>query len=90
MRELKFRHELSEEDVTTICIRYNFYTRGDVKAYTKMLDMCGEVTPNKLLQIAEDIVEHSDTENNEYLASYEALDEVMYYLSQRIKTTVTR
>ena len=72
--------ELRAEEVRDLCIRLNFYTRGDCKAYDKMLNRCGYITADELIEIASDIVEHSDCDNNEWLAPYQPLDEVICYL----------
>lgn len=84
-----FKVLLSSDDVINLCIEKNFYTRGNITEYSKMLDMCGpDMTPEKVVDIAQDIVDHSDPEN-EYLAQYEALDEVICYLQDLLKTRVT-
>lgn len=55
---------LSAEDVRNVCIKHNYYTRGDVKAYEKMLDrFIGHdkiVSDALLITTAEDIYQHTD------------------------------
>lgn len=84
-----FKVLLSSDDVRNLCIEKNFYTRGNITEYYKMLGMCGpDMTPEKVVEIAQDIVDHTDPEN-EWLAPYEALDEVIEYLQDLLKTRVT-
>ncbi len=51
-------------DVRQMCIDHRLYTRGDSKAYAKMLEKVTELdpTPRSLYRIAEDILNHSDPE----------------------------
>ena len=44
------------------CCQHEFYTRGDVRAYSNMFDMARQYdgTPGALSMIALDIVAHSD------------------------------
>ena len=87
-RELVFTHTLRAEDVRGMCIKMQFYTKGDCKAYSDMLNMCtAHITPETVRKIAEDIVEHTP-EDNPYIAEYEPVDEVMYYLTDLIETRV--
>ena len=52
----------SMSDVRETCIKHNLYTRGDVRAYDKMLNRVEELEPdtNGLYEIAKDIQEHSE------------------------------
>ena len=60
---------LSPDEVRNLCIKKDWYTRGDVNAYAAMLDKVWKIeeseksiTPDQLGEIAEDILAHSDTE----------------------------
>lgn len=77
------------EDVRAMCIKYDFYTCGDCEAYDHMLsDLCrGDMTSDRIIEIAEDIVEHSDPENK-YLKSYEPVDVVVGFLLEIIQTEI--
>ena len=84
------KHELfimlPSEDVRSLCVEKQFYTRGTNEQYAAMLDMClrSPMDSEKLIEIAEDIVEHTDPDN-EWIAPYEAIDEVVCYLLQLCK-----
>lgn len=58
---------LSSDDLRTLCIRNNWYTRGTCEEYERLFGLlhdelgCPEnMTTDKLAEIAEDIMEHSD------------------------------
>lgn len=54
------------DDVRNFCIRHNYYTAGDCRAYEKMLNMVENepYSDGLLYKVAKDILEHSeDTEN---------------------------
>lgn len=60
---------LSADDVRSLCISKEWYTRGDCEAYSNLLsgiydqeDRGEHFTANHLANIAQDIKEHSDTE----------------------------
>lgn len=54
------------DDVRCFCIRHNYYTAGDCRAYKTMLDMVkNEPYSDELLyKVAKDILEHSDDPEN--------------------------
>lgn len=64
--------------VRDTCIREDWYTCGDVKAYEKMLDEArandGEYTVRKMYRLACDILEHSEGTNT--------IENVMYILDK--------
>lgn len=61
---MRFGHYLIAETVRSMCIHYDYYTCGDNEAYSKMFEMCGEITePQQVIKIAEDIKSHSHTED---------------------------
>ena len=68
-------------DVRHLCIKHNFYTRGDNKAYSAMLDMVEESEPTtaNIYKVAKDIKEHSDT-------NYE-IENIMFELKKWCVTT---
>lgn len=54
--------KLERSKVWSKCVEKRWYTRGDISAYDRMLDMCTLPYSQTLLEeIAEDIVEHSDS-----------------------------
>ena len=61
--EVESRTKIYADEVRNKCIEKDWYTRGDNKAYGKMLDLCKdteEVTLVILMAIAEDIYAHSN------------------------------
>lgn len=52
----------SSSDIRSMCIKNDWYTAGDIKAYSKMLDFVEENEPTKLniWKVAQDVLEHSD------------------------------
>lgn len=78
MRRYRLKKRLYMEDVRTMCIRNELYTRGDNSAYSDMLDMCeyGTITTRNIYKIAEDIKYHSDTTKT--------VDDIAYMLMQKV------
>lgn len=78
--KVEFAHKLTASDVRAMCIRYDFYTCGDNEDYSKMLDKCNtdEATPELIEELACDIVNHSDVDNNEFLVSSYESDNTYY------------
>ena len=52
----------SSSDIRSMCIKNDWYTAGDIKAYSKMLDFVEANEPTKLniWKVAQDILENSD------------------------------
>lgn len=54
------------DDLRNLCIRKNWYTRGDNRQYSHMLyEMASDeknITTDDIVDIATDIMEHSDTD----------------------------
>lgn len=54
------------EDLRELCIRKNWYTRGDCKAYSHLLNELAHekenITTDDIVEIAQDILEHSNTD----------------------------
>ena len=81
MSNYNFVQVLTVEDVREVCIRHQYYTRGDCEAYQNMFDHCGYVNADTLEVIAKDIKDHSNTEDS-------VLD-IMQTLAVHIHTNVT-
>ena len=81
MSNYNFVQVLTVEDVREVCIRHQYYTRGDCEAYQNMVDHCGYVNADTLEVIAKDIKDHSNTEDS-------VLD-IMQTLAVHIPTNVT-
>lgn len=64
MKKIVETRQLDSYNLKALCIRKNWYTRGDCKAYEKLLDMCevDNVTTNRIYKMALDIKAHSDTD----------------------------
>ena len=83
---MKFRHTINSADVRQFCIANNLYTTGDNEDYAKMLEMVSEAddcTPQLIVAIAKDIVEHSDKQDSRINLSLENIagylcEDVMY------------
>lgn len=56
----------SATEVRHLCIKNEWYTRGDNRAYSAMLDMVDESEPTteNLYKVAKDIKEHSNTDSD--------------------------
>ena len=71
MSNYKIRKTLRQEDVRQVCIEKDYYTRGDCKSYEEMFSMLdyrskvsdSNISSGRLYDIAEDIKDHSDTED---------------------------
>ena len=87
MVNMKFGYTIDAEDVREFCIRNNLYTKGNCEDYDKMLktvsktDIC---TPQLIIAIAKDIVEHSDKQNSEI---YPSLENIASYLCDDVMHT---
>lgn len=61
---MKTRYTVHGDEVRELCIRHRYYTAGDTVAYSNMFDMCRQAqTLESILRIAEDIKEHSNTDD---------------------------
>ena len=69
-------------DVRQLCIKHNYYTAGDCKDYSEMLDYVDENRHNAngvvIYNIAQDIFKHSDTDKD--------LECIMFELGQIVDT----
>ena len=72
MMRTRLAKVLDREDVRQMCIAHQYYTRGDCRAYENMLGLLdlprskytgSNISADKLEEIAEDIKDHSDTED---------------------------
>lgn len=86
MMRTKLAKVLDREDVRQMCIAHQYYTRGDCRAYENMLGLLdlprskytgSNISANKLEEIAEDIKDHSNTEDT--------VRDIMEYLCCHIK-----
>lgn len=78
MKRYRLKKVLYPDAVRTMCINNCLYTKGDNQAYSFMLEMCEEkcMTSSNIYRIAEDILEHSDTDLS--------LDDIALMLMQRV------
>lgn len=82
--------------VRNMCIKYQFYTCGDYKAYDHLLsDLCGYsrvVTENEIEEIAFDIVDHSAPRVFEMITGdtrkTNCIKEVIYLLANECCATI--
>ena len=60
----KDRRILYRDDLRNLCIKKQWYTRGDCAEYENMLSMTGDgkkhITTSDIVAIAEDIMAHTD------------------------------
>ena len=64
-----------------MCIKHNYYTRGDNEAYGEMLlkyQFNDDITETELEWLANDIKSHSDTEDEVITIAYNILTEACY------------
>lgn len=60
---MKFKRVLRNDDVREMCIINELYTNGNNHEYYAMFEKCeGEITEDKLFEIATDIFDHSVTD----------------------------
>lgn len=83
MARYKEVRRVDSDKVRSLCIKESYYTRGTCTEYTHLLnDLCDkEVTLDELEEIAEDIMNHSDTESycEQYGGSEEEMVENLLY-----------
>ena len=67
MPEIEVEDRWTEADVRECCIKNDFYTAGDCKAYSEMLAFVdkNEFTLENLYKVAKDIEEHSEEQTIE-------------------------
>lgn len=60
---------LTMEKLRGLCIQRNWYTNGDNDEYSHMLNMAkrGNLTSDDIIEIALDIVAHSDLEDDDLM-----------------------
>lgn len=81
------QRRIGAEDLRTLCILHDWYSRGTCKEYDKLFQKACSIdnlTTEDIADIAEDIIEHSDEET---LEGYE-FEDVMYAVIHRTHTTV--
>lgn len=86
---MKFKHTIYSEDVRNFCIHNNLYTAGrnKDKDYASLLSSCDTLhncTPRRIINIAKDIVEHSDEQDAKIDLS---LSNIAYYLCKDVMHT---
>jgi len=62
MKEIR---KLTMTSLRSLCIKKNWYTRGDCGQYSRVLNLaenCENITTAVIVEIAEDIYSHSDKE----------------------------
>ena len=79
---MKFKHTIDSEGVKGFCIYNKLYTRGDTVDFDfrELLDSVNELhncTPQDIINIANDIVEHSDAQDAKI---YVSVENIVYYL----------
>lgn len=63
--------KIDTDDLRNLCIRHNYYTRGDNKAYANIFEMAKYNEEGDLIAVARDILDHSDTNDTlEEVAEY--------------------
>ena len=61
---MKARYTVHSDEVRELCIKHRYYTAGDTRAYSAMFDKCRDArTLADVVAIAEDIKEHSNTDD---------------------------
>ena len=86
--EMKFRHTINGSDVREFCIKNNLYTAGNNKDYASLLNSCDtfhNCTPRRMINIAKDIVEHSDEQDAKIDLS---LGNIVFYLCEDVMHTM--
>lgn len=78
---MSFSMYLSWSDVRQLCIDEQYYTRGDGFAYQAMFEMCGVIqNEEQVMQIAQDIKYHSDTEATEEVIAQQLASRIKVHL----------
>lgn len=83
---IRVRRWLDSSKVREMCIRYNYYTSGDCRAYERMLANARDIDPDTDIegykQIAIDIVDHTSrlSEDCEGYTFKDCVEGIMYGL----------
>lgn len=71
----------SWHNIQRLCIKNDWYTRGDTRAYAEMLDFVDQNEPTtiNIYKVAQDILEHSEESECLYIEAimYEITNEVV-------------
>lgn len=94
VNNLTLRQQIFRDELRTLCINKEWYTKGDIKEYDAMFDKLHEdMTDDEVLDICKDIYDHSDVEQtaNTYGVSYdEIFDNIVYEVFGIVHTFVKR
>lgn len=64
---MKETRQLNSEELRTLCIKKEWYTRGNNEEYRELLNYANDtqnITTDDITALARDIKEHSDTEHS--------------------------
>lgn len=78
---MKIIRRVCTDDLVKMCINYNYYTKGDCVAYGNMLFKfkgTESITIKEIEWLANDIKDHSDTEDDVVNIAYRILTEACY------------
>jgi len=81
--EMTVKKWISRDKVREMCIRYNYYTRGDCRAYDVMLATAKNLDPEDyvgLLTVANDIYNHSSIQDDAEYSRKDMIEGLVYGL----------
>lgn len=89
MKKIIERRYITPYDLRKLCVKEEWYTKGDNEEYNLMLGMCyadgfeyAELTTDLIAEIAADIQKHSDVDQDE-----ESLLNIMFCIANEASTT---
>lgn len=84
---------LSSSDLRALCIKEDWYTGGDCEEYDNLLNMTKKenITTDDIVEIATDIIGHSDVAIEKYVRYYgmsmsEVYTHVMFLIAEKCNT----
>lgn len=83
IRTTNTRKSINRDDLRNLCIRQEYYTRGDCEAYEELLSYVDgrNITDNDIIAIADNIYDHSDIDRimEEYGCSSDEVFDSIYF-----------
>lgn len=75
---------ISAESLRTVCIKYNWFTKGNNEQYAKFLKLADvpNVTTKRIAKMAEMVKQYSNTDMD--------IECIMFYLNREMGTTFER
>lgn len=87
---------MKQDEIRNMCVANDWYTCGTVKEFSELMDLvenCGEPTDEKIYQVAKNIYDHSDKEEEPvgqmtYRGEYLTIEHIMDTIANEVVKTI--